>query len=39
MRFAPVPSYSCDLLKNSYLCLLNNTTNGVNKPAEVVVIC
>ena len=30
---------SCDLLKNSYLCLLNNTWHGKNKCEKIVVIC
>ena len=29
----------CDLLKNSYLCLLNNTVGVVLLLAEPVVIC
>ena len=29
----------CDLLKNSYLCLLNNTENAEKATAEAVVIC
>ena len=30
---------SCDLLKNSYLCLLNNTTGILGPPCGAVVIC
>ena len=30
---------SCDLLKNSYLCLLNNTTTCCGTREEAVVIC
>ena len=30
---------SCDLLKNSYLCLLNNTTMKVYDISDMVVIC
>ena len=30
---------SCDLLKNSYLCLLNNTKKGDEDRAVTVVIC
>ena len=30
---------SCDLLKNSYLCLLNNTSNGAGVRSQGVVIC
>ena len=33
------PAPSCDLLKNSYLCLLNNTKDAVACPHCVVVIC
>ena len=29
----------CDLLKNSYLCLLNNTDGTANAPPVLVVIC
>ena len=29
----------CDLLKNSYLCLLNNTSNCVRYEVQIVVIC
>ena len=29
----------CDLLKNSYLCLLNNTQSGINHSSTSVVIC
>ena len=29
----------CDLLKNSYLCLLNNTHTKIEKRLQVVVIC
>ena len=29
----------CDLLKNSYLCLLNNTTGSRRTPSRSVVIC
>ena len=29
----------CDLLKNSYLCLLNNTARGASRPWHGVVIC
>ena len=31
--------FSCDLLKNSYLCLLNNTRDGAMTNVPVVVIC
>ena len=31
--------FSCDLLKNSYLCLLNNTTAYNNNRSRQVVIC
>ena len=31
--------YSCDLLKNSYLCLLNNTNTSWNVATKSVVIC
>ena len=33
------PTASCDLLKNSYLCLLNNTSSGSRCPGGAVVIC
>ena len=39
---APFPAYSdcsCDLLKNSYLCLLNNTIERAEKLRQRVVIC
>ena len=34
-----IRAVSCDLLKNSYLCLLNNTLGDDHRAAEVVVIC
>ena len=32
-------AHSCDLLKNSYLCLLNNTAGGIPTAGRTVVIC
>ena len=34
-----LPTSCCDLLKNSYLCLLNNTRVDSNSPSTTVVIC
>ena len=35
----PTRSACCDLLKNSYLCLLNNTAEGKLETMLAVVIC
>ena len=34
-----IRAYGCDLLKNSYLCLLNNTEEAKAKAEQAVVIC
>ena len=37
--FWPLKKLGCDLLKNSYLCLLNNTAFPCENPMKLVVIC
>ena len=37
--FTGLAIMSCDLLKNSYLCLLNNTAHQPRLAQDAVVIC
>ena len=39
IRIAYPVTYCCDLLKNSYLCLLNNTATNAKEDDKAVVIC